>query len=232
MKKKKGRPVGKKGSYNELSLQKENMLISDYPTMSNKSLMRKYSISRTQLRNIKKRRKLKSKNIGDLVKNGKSTIEELSGKSGIYAIACPSKPKAYIGSSKDIGCTILSHLSRLNSKTHINKELQKDWESNQFYYFLIKETPIDELLETEHNILNNLNIDDSCLYNVIPQEQDDDYSYLVDHLCNNKLCCNPLHLKDKSHSENIQYYHNTVTKSQKLMLSKLCLLYTSDAADE
>ena len=33
----------------------------------------------------------------------------------------------------------------------------------------------------------------------------DDYAELVGHLCNNRKCCNPAHLKSKSHAENARY---------------------------
>lgn len=277
MKSKGGRPLGSKSNYTKkktLTAREESSLIDDYSKMTNSRILKKYSISRSQLKNIRDRRGLKSKDIcsytGKRVK-----LKDLKGKCGVYAIVRMDNVKCYIGSSIDIYKRINGHISTLNNHRHYNTSFQNDWYSHEFYYCLIEELEEKDLLNKEFSIINE--IDDFCLYNKnkmdIEHSEDysiiwrdiqkginkrdngcwewegrkhkegygeitrkgkhysthrvsyifhnDDFPMLVGHLCDNKICCNPHHLKSKSYKENSHYRTVSDNIKKRLVNKKL-----------
>ena len=188
-----GRPIGSTGKqYNSLDVFTIRKLVAEYSTTSNNDLMKIYNISRTQLRDIVKQYKLKSKYIGKYTSQ-KRDISFFTDKCGIYAIVRNDQKKVYIGSSSNIGCRLKTHLSELNHSNHNNTELQKDWGTFGFYLAMIEECNEVDLLKRENEILDS--IDSGYLYNT------KEFSYMVSQTCKNKLCCNPEHLINVSSKE-------------------------------
>ena len=66
-----------------------------------------------------------------------------SQKSGIYEIYNSENKKSYIGKTNAYNIRKNSHIKKLNSGSHVNKDLQEDWNKfgeEKFSFSLIKET--------------------------------------------------------------------------------------------
>lgn len=161
------RPKGARSSTqkkrNALKQKEIRQLLSEYGKISNKDLAKKYNISESQLRKIRRDNFVKDKNIAKFLK-AKVDVSKNDIVSGVYCICRSDFLRAYIGSSKNIISRIKNHLSQLKNKTHYNKEFLNDFKNGcSFYFFLIEECSEEFLLEKENNILSQLNKD--FLYN-------------------------------------------------------------------
>ena len=87
---------------------------------------------------------------------------------GIYCIKNTVNNKVYIGSSKDIIRRTFQHFRDLKKGTHINKNLQRDFNiygiRNFIFHILEEVDNQDDLLDTEFWWINN--IDEKELYNI------------------------------------------------------------------
>ena len=87
--------------------------------------------------------------------------------SGVYELFCEATGKKYVGRSADVGMRIMSHIYILRKGNHYNKELQSDFDKigEEFfdYRLIFKSENIDELMNKEHEFLNN--ISKKSLYN-------------------------------------------------------------------
>lgn len=260
------RPKGSKSkSYktrNNLTYKKIRLLITDYSSMSNSDILKKYNIGRGQLRNIRIDYKLKTKNIAEVLMNARRIdLQSVEVLCGVYGILRSDGLKMYIGSSINVVNRIKSHLSELKSGGHYNKTLQVDSEKYSFVFYIIKECSEADLINTENNFINRF--DTYVLYNKnFSADHDVDYKMLfekiksktltvnecwewqggihktgygvliskgkhffthrlifryyydftptmVGHICNNKKCCNPEHLKETTARENNQYRYDS-----------------------
>ena len=136
------RPHGSTSSYknrNKLSDKDMINLIEDYSNMTNKLLCKKYGISKTQLRNIRIKEGLKSKNLSSIIE-GRKSLEEFKGLSGYYAIVRIDVCKAYIEYSDNIYHSLLGHIITLQEGNH-DSNLQSDWNKYEFFYTTVSEKP-------------------------------------------------------------------------------------------
>ncbi len=147
---------------NRLSMLQENQLVSEYSSCSNDELVKKYKISKTQFRNICKRKKLKTKNISSILSK-KKELNELDGICGIYGIVNFSCTKIYIGSSVNIKKRIQAH-------TRDSMFFTQD----DHYVILIEECGEGSLLDRESHYLSLF--DKSCYYNQTFQNAIPDYN--------------------------------------------------------
>jgi len=187
-----GRPKGTGGKYkkrNDLKYQEIVNVIKDYSKLSNSHICKKYNISKGQLRKIRIDYNLGHKSLTKFI-GCKSSITDLIGVCGLYAIVRIDVRKAYVGSSIDIGNRLKNHLYTLNNNSHYNSQLQQDWKDYPFFFTLITRLEEDQLLLEENKIILELN--EGSLYNK--------NKILVEDLCNNRLCCNPEHLKENDHT--------------------------------
>lgn len=75
-----------------------------------------------------------------------------SKKSGVYRIFCTQNGKSYIGSARNINKRLKAHIRMLKDNTHINSELQNDWNSFNMSDFNVQELihcSVDRLNECE-----------------------------------------------------------------------------------
>lgn len=86
---------------------------------------------------------------------------------GIYCILNNNTGKFYIGSSKDIGRRIKTHISRLANNKHINKKLQSSYNIHNissFIFFVLEECKFTELITREQFYLDSFS--EEFLYNL------------------------------------------------------------------
>jgi group I intron endonuclease len=88
-------------------------------------------------------------------------------KSGIYSITNTVNGKVYIGSSADVDNRWSQHTKELRGNRHKNRHLQFAWNKygeSAFKFELIKEVPVEQLLDVEQSFLDTL--DYSLAYNL------------------------------------------------------------------
>jgi group I intron endonuclease len=159
------RPIGVLGKKRvSLDYQQIRLLIEDYKTMSNPEILEKYNISRQQLRDIRRDYKLVSKEISHLIKKqNRVKMHHNDILCGVYGIYRNDGRKIYIGSSVDIRSRIKRHISQLESNSHYNLQMQKDYADNEWSFFVIELCEEKDLLEKENAIICSLH--DAVVYN-------------------------------------------------------------------
>ena len=88
--------------------------------------------------------------------------------SGVYAIKCHSNNKYYVGSSKNIKQRWANHRSMLERGTHVNVDMQNDYDkfgSSQFEYILLVECSEAEARKKEAEFIKIFNCEEAG-YNV------------------------------------------------------------------
>jgi len=88
--------------------------------------------------------------------------------SGIYKIINKTNGKYYIGSSNDIRRRWSDHKSHLNKKRHRNIHLMNAWHKygpNNFDFLIIKEVPLENLIEEEQRFLTEASRETDKCYN-------------------------------------------------------------------
>lgn len=162
MQKKSGRPKGSKSNRKLLKMPEIRAIIKEYDKIADSEILRKYKISKTQLKNLKKDYKLKSKNISPYVK--KILLKDIPERPGVYSIVREDGKKVYIGSSINMSQRCKNHLKALKNKCpHYNQELQTDFEKAGIYFSVCLECPEEHLLKEESLIIESLS--DFTLYN-------------------------------------------------------------------
>lgn len=81
----------------------------------------------------------------------------MSDKIGVYCIQNKETNMIYIGSSIKINQRVMSHVYRLNSGKHDNKQLQKDWSKygiDGFNFKIVCECSKDKLKKTEQYFID------------------------------------------------------------------------------
>ena len=75
------RPIGKLSMNNSLTAAETKSLVTEYSTMTNSDLIKKYNISKTQFKSIVKHYKLKTKYFGKFI-SGKKDLDFFKDKCG------------------------------------------------------------------------------------------------------------------------------------------------------
>lgn len=87
---------------------------------------------------------------GQAIKQYETIILSLQKVSGIYYIKNITNGRFYIGISIDVGSRIQQHISRLYYKTHVNTDMQKDYNlGDEFQCGIICSGPQESLLNIE-----------------------------------------------------------------------------------
>ena len=167
------RPVGSKSVYkkrNILKYDKIKELINDYGKIPNREIIKKYNISKGQLKAIRDAYNLKNKNLSPLLKQRVLDLNNTSIICGVYIICRDDFHKAYIGSSYDVYGRIRQHIQSLKNGIHTNTDFQDDFNKYEFYIYIIEECKESELLKKEHDVINKIN--SNILYNKNTQNED------------------------------------------------------------
>lgn len=86
---------------------------------------------------------------------------------GVYIIRCTKNNMVYVGSSRDVGNRIGTHISALNSKKHHNKPMQRDFKrygAKAFIWQVAEECAAGELLEVERR---HIDLHRPSVYNIM-----------------------------------------------------------------
>lgn len=167
------RPIGSKSVYKKRNILKYDQikeLINDYGKIPNSEIIKKYNISKGQLKSIRDSYNLKNKNLSPFLKNRILDLNITTIVSGIYIICRDDFHKAYIGSSHDVYRRIRQHIESLKNNTHTNTDFQNDFNQYEFYIYIIEECQESELLKKEYDIINKIN--SNILYNKNIQNED------------------------------------------------------------
>ena len=154
-----------KKSRNQLRHKEILELCKDYEFMKNKEIQEKYNISESYFATIRRDYKLGSRGVGYLIKD-KRKIKDLKSSEvicGVYAIYRNDSRKMYIGSSIDIIARLKIHISQLSCNSHINIELNNDYDNYGWSFFVLKECEESELIHEENKLINSLS--SGVLYN-------------------------------------------------------------------